>query len=112
MNPIVEEGLAADVDKIDTVVVAERVRVPRPRLSQLGLNRLGCFLLLLNAIVLVTDLALFGALGLSIKWSTVALGAVPLASLFCVWLNFYFVPGRRNELAIAEFVFIFVLMVF
>jgi hypothetical protein len=89
----------------------DRVPVPRPRLSQLGLNRLGCFLLTLNALVFLSDLTLFGALGLSVKWSTLALGAVPLASLFCVWLNFYFVPGRENEWAIAEFVFIVGLMV-
>ena len=93
------------------VTTDARSRSPRPRFSDLGLNRLGISLALLNLAVLVTDIAMFRALGLSIRWSTVPLGAVPLTALFCVWLNFYFAPGGRNERVIAEFVFLVGIMV-
>jgi len=95
-----------------TVLMADgRVRAARPRLAELGVNRLGCFLVALNAAVLVTDVALFAAFGLSVKWSTLAFGGIPLAALFMVWLNFYLAPGRRSESTVAEFVFLIGLMV-
>jgi len=93
------------------MIAAANRRAARPRLSDLGLNRLGWFLALLNAAVLLADVTLFSALGLSIVWSTVTLYVLPLAALFLVWLNFYFVPGSAKESTVAEFVFLIGLMV-
>jgi membrane-associated phospholipid phosphatase len=84
---------------------------PRPRLSAIGLNPLGRRLLALNAIVLATDVFFFSIRGLSLDWSTAWLGAVLLAALFIVWLNFYVVPGPREEWFVAEALFVVLLII-
>jgi hypothetical protein len=114
-KPVSSVGLhGADIEltvAMTVLVADQRIRAARPHLSDLGLNRLGWFLTYLNLAVLVIDVTLFGVFGLTIKWSTAALGGIPLVSLFCVWLNFYFVPGRRSESVVAEFVLVVGLMV-
>jgi PAP2 superfamily len=94
------------------IVETRRIRRPRPQLAQLGLNRLGLFLVALNALVIVTDIALYASLGLSIQWATVVMGELFLALTFCVWLNFYLVPGGSREWFVAELMFVVSLMVF
>ena len=84
----------------------------RPALADIGLNPLGRWLVAGNAAVLAADILLFTSRGLTLEWSTTWLGAVLLAALLVVWLNFYFVPGARDELFVAEALFVVILMVF
>src|SRR5260221_7160328 len=93
-------------------VAARRIPRARPTLAQLGLNRLGLFLVALNALVIVTDIALYALSGLSIQWATVVLGELFLGLTFGVWLNFYLVPGGSKEWFVAELMFVVSLMVF
>jgi PAP2 superfamily len=91
------------------LVGTRRITRPRPKLSDIGLHRLGVGLLALNAAVLLTDAALFAVTGLSLKWSMI--GAMGLVITFGVWLNFYLVPGRANEWWVAEVVFVIGLLI-
>ncbi len=84
----------------------------RPALADIGLNPLGRWLVALNVAVLGADVLLFSIRGLTLEWSTTWLGAVLLAALLIVWLNFYFVPGARDELFVAEALFVVLLMLF
>jgi hypothetical protein len=74
--------------------------------SRLGLNRVGLTLAAINFLFLCADLALYTTLGLSIEWGTAARGAMLLAVLATVWVNFYLTPGREQEWFIAELVFV------
>jgi membrane-associated phospholipid phosphatase len=89
-----------------------RIPHPRPTLAQLGLNRLGICLVAFNALVIVTDVALFASLGLSVQWATVVIGELFLGLTFGVWLNFYLTPGGSKEWFVAELMFVVSLMVF
>jgi hypothetical protein len=89
---------------------AARQRRPRLRLSQLGFNRLGLVLLMLDGAVFLGDVALFRS-RLSIDWSTVGAPAGGMLVLLAVWLKFYLVPRRPKEWMAAELVFLVVLMV-
>jgi membrane-associated phospholipid phosphatase len=93
-------------------IAGRRIPRPRPTLAQLGLNRLGMFLVALNALVIVTDIALYTSSGLSIQWATVVMGELCLGLTFAVWLNFYCVPGGSKEWFVAELMFVVSLMVF
>jgi len=105
-------GTAARARQYEAVVGNRRIPRPRPQLAQLGLNRLGLFLVTLNALVIVTDIALYASSGLSIQWATVVMGELFLALTFGVWLNFYLVPGGSKEWFVAELMFVVSLMVF
>lgn len=84
---------------------------PQPRFADLGLNPLGQRLAAFNAGVLAVDVLFFSARGLSVDWSTAWLGAALLGGLLLAWLNFYFVPGGRDERFVAEALFVVLLMV-
>jgi hypothetical protein len=95
------------MDTQSALAARERPQMTVVSAADLGLNRLGVFLLAGNAALLVTDIVLFASLGISIRWSAKAAGGIiPFCALLVVWLNFYFVPGRQNERLVAELVFI------
>jgi hypothetical protein len=83
----------------------------RPDLARLGLNHLGRLLIVLNIGALLVGIALFTAARLTIEWSTVWLSAALLGAMVLVWLNLYFVPGKRAEWYVAEVLFVTFAMV-
>jgi membrane-associated phospholipid phosphatase len=103
---LVAGGAVFEAWTFDRVAAGER-----PRLAHLGLNPLGRLLLGLNVVALIAGIALFSAASLTIEWSTVWLGAVLLGAIVVVWLNLYFVPGKRAEWFVAEVLFVTFAMV-
>ena len=90
------------------VVTAE---IGRPRLSRLGLNRLGRFFIGLQVAAVLANVLLYSAAGLSIDWRTAGINAVQTSVLLGVWLNFLITPGKPREWFVAEVVFIIFTMV-
>lgn len=84
----------------------------RPRLAELGLNRLGILLLGLNGLVLAADLVLFPITRLSIDWASEIGVVVVLLALCGVWFNFYWTPGGQREWFVGEVVFLVTLVLF
>jgi hypothetical protein len=69
-------------------------------------------LILLDAAFLVSAIALYAWLGLSLEWSRdESVGAAVLALLLGLWLYFHFVPGTATECLIAEVIFVLVLTI-
>ncbi len=95
----------------DTLTLAPALRSraatarARARLADIGLSRLGCLLVALDIGVLVVDVVLFAASGLSLRWSTAAVGAGLIATIFAVWFNFYLMPSAKDRFA-AQVVFL------
>jgi len=114
---ILADGADAIVSSFEQLTDGSRTNTAstagaRPALADIGLNPLGRWLAAANGAVLAADVLLFSIRGLTLDWSTTWLGAVLLAALLVVWLNFYFVPGARGELFAAEALFIVLLIVF
>jgi len=114
---ILADGADAIVSSFEQLTDGSRTNTAstagaRPALADIGLNLLGRWLAAANGAVLAADVLLFSIRGLTLDWSTTWLGAVLLAALLVVWLNFYFVPGARGELFAAEALFIVLLIVF
>jgi hypothetical protein len=97
------EGIAS----LDRGGRAARPTAARAGWHDIGLNRLGWWLIAVNVAVLAADMVAFRWLGLSVAWSTSqTMRAAGLGAMCALWLQFYVVPGSSTDRVVAEVVFV------